>query len=111
MQICTTSRQLARQVDQHPVGAAHDAHQLSLCLYGAASNATPLGNVLHALNSFLGHLRNNSSPSPLQAWRTMRCPEVPGRMRALGLFVLGKVSIAALMLLAADDLTKFLVEH
>ena len=61
MQICAASRQLACQVDLNPAGAANDAHQLAFCLYGATTNATPLGYVLHALNSFPGHLRNKGS--------------------------------------------------
>ena len=57
VQIRAASSQLARRVYQHSIGAADDAHQLPLGEHSAASNASPLGNVLHTLNRFLGHLR------------------------------------------------------
>ena len=61
MQVSAASGQFARRINHHPIRTADDAHQLPLCQYRAASNAGPLGYVLHALNSFLGHLRYKTS--------------------------------------------------
>ena len=57
MQVRAASSQFARWVNQHPIRAADDAHQLAFRQDGAASDAGPLGNMLHALNNLLGHLR------------------------------------------------------
>ena len=75
MQIGSASRQLAGQVDPYPIRTADDAHQLPFGLHGAASNATPLGNVLYALNSFLGHLHNKVSPRSSEPDASLRRPE------------------------------------
>ncbi len=57
VQVRAASSQLARRIDPHPVRAADNAHQLPFGQHGAASNASALGDVLHTLNRFLGHLR------------------------------------------------------
>ena len=60
MQIRAASSQFARRIHQHSVRAPNDAHQLAFRQHGAASNAGPLGDVLHPLKRFLGHLRDKA---------------------------------------------------
>ncbi len=62
MQISPAPSDFSRRVDLHPVRAADNAHQLAFCQYGAASNASALGDMLDALNGFLGHLHYKTLP-------------------------------------------------
>ncbi len=70
MKISTAPCQLAGWIHHHTALATDDPHELALGQYRAASDAGALGNVLHALKSLLGHLRDKTSP--VRAWRQRR---------------------------------------
>ncbi len=62
VQICAASSHFTRWVNDHSIRAADNTHQLPFRQYGATSNASSLGNVLHTLNGFLGHLYYKALP-------------------------------------------------
>ena len=89
MQVRAASSQFTRWVNQHPACRADDTHQLAFRHHGATSNTSALGDVLHALRNFPGHLYP----------------------QGLYLFFFPNTTIAAFMFLHAHDLTTFFIKH
>lgn len=88
VQVCPPPGQFAGWVDLHAIGCTHDADHRPLGQDFATAHTRPLGHMLHTLDRFLfGHLQSLRETLP----------------------VLAKIFVAALVLLAADHFTEFLI--
>src|SRR3972149_497185 len=56
VQVGSPSSQLAGRVHLHPICSPHDTDHLPFGHYISTAHASPLGYMLHTLNSFLGHV-------------------------------------------------------
>src|SRR5215211_4941521 len=61
MQVGSPSSQFAGRVHLNPISSPHNTDHLPFGHYISTAHTSPLGYMLYALNSFLGHLQ----PSPL----------------------------------------------
>jgi len=98
MQVGSPSSQFAGRVHLYPICSPHNTDHLPFGHYISTAHASPLGNMLYALNSFLGHLQPSTLP---YAGRGIEYGYLP---------IFTESIIATFVFLAADNLTKIFIE-